>query len=147
MKLFTILQNILFILVITCFFSSDASAKLLKPGEIVYGRTQSETNGACTTAAIWAVGQDGANDRFITFGRHPRISADGRKLLFKRWASNVTCTSGFDGFFTWFISDLATGVETQIGGQSGGSTGAFSRPKPTAPVCKLRLPKRAQCVN
>jgi FG-GAP-like repeat/WD40-like Beta Propeller Repeat/FG-GAP repeat len=106
-----------------------ASGQLLKPGEIVYGRTQSDTNGSCGTAAIWAVGQDGANDRFVTFGRHPRISADGRKILFKRWASNVSCTSGFDGFFSWFIRDLATGVETLIGSQNGSSTGAFFTPE------------------
>jgi hypothetical protein len=111
-----------------CCASADTSAQLLKPGEIVYGRTQSETNGACATAAIWAIGLDGSNDRFVTYGRHPRISPDGRKILFKRW-QNVSCTSGFEGGFGWFIRDLATGVETQIGGQNGGATGASFSPE------------------
>ena len=116
------------IIIVLLFFTAEKSAQMLKPGEIVYGRTQSETNGACATAAIWAVGQDGSNDRFVTFGRHPRISPDGRKILFKRW-NGVTCTSGFEGFFGWFVRDLATGVETQIGGQSASSLGAFFSPE------------------
>lgn len=147
-----LVSTVLFILTVS------ASGQLLKPGEIIYGRTQSETNGACTTAAVWAVGQDGSNDRFITFGRHPRISPDGRKILFKRWASNVSCGSGFEGFFGWFIRDLATGVEVQIGGQNGTASGAFFTPETNraslqitaeegGAMCQLNISGGRTCFN
>ncbi|HQU82507.1 MAG TPA: FG-GAP-like repeat-containing protein [Pyrinomonadaceae bacterium] len=127
--------------------TANLQAQMLKPGEIVYGRTQSETNGACATAAIWAVGQDGSNDRFVTFGRHPRISPDGRKLLFKRWASNVSCSGGFEGGFGWFIRDLATGVETLIASQNGGSTGAFFSPETNRANLQIVADGNAQMCN
>src|SRR5215203_7351998 len=64
------------------------SAQILKPGEIVYSRLPNDLNlppRDANSPTVWAVGQDGANDRQITTGTQPRISDDGRFLLFKRF--------------------------------------------------------------
>ena len=77
----TILSTIIFV------FVQTATAQQLKPKEIVYSRLPTNLNAAPTGAnspTIWAVGQDGANDRMITSGMEPRISDDGRYLLFRR---------------------------------------------------------------
>ena len=94
-----------------CFISS-VSAQILKPGEIIYSRQG--TLGGCIDAGIWAVGQDGANDRFITQGLHPRISPDGRLILFKRFDLSVACGPFNNGSPQWWIRDLTTRQETHI---------------------------------
>ncbi len=92
-----------------------ASAQMLKPGEIVYSRAATVPGGSCETAAIWVVGQDGSNDRFITNGSHPRISPDGRTILFKRFHPSAACGPfGNTGAARWWIRELATKRETQI---------------------------------
>ena len=97
-----------------CFASVWVSAQILKPGEIVYSRVATVPGGNCDSAAIWAVGQDGTNDRFITNGLHPRISPDGYLILFKRFASNTSCGPFFNGSPEWWIRDLRTKLETHI---------------------------------
>ncbi|MBK9174345.1 MAG: VCBS repeat-containing protein [Chloracidobacterium sp.] len=93
-----------------------ASAQQLKPTEIVYSRMPTNIFTSPTGAnspTIWVVGQDGSNDRFITSGTMPRISDDGRFLLFKRFS----LTSHFDPFWIYpefFVRDLSTGQETLI---------------------------------
>ncbi len=94
-----------------CFMSS-ISAQILKPGEIIYSRQG--TLGGCSDAGVWAVGQDGSNDRFITQGLHPRISPDGRLILFKRFATNGACGPFTNGSPQWWTRDLATRQETNI---------------------------------
>ncbi|MCY7375204.1 MAG: hypothetical protein LH472_04445, partial [Pyrinomonadaceae bacterium] len=90
-----------------------ASAQILKPGELIYSRAATVQGGNCDTGSVWAVGQDGSNDRFITLGFHPRISPDGRFLLFKRFHPSSLC-SPFGIAPEWWIRDLARRTETQI---------------------------------
>jgi hypothetical protein len=90
------------------------SAQILKPGEVIYSRAATVPGGNCDTAAIWVVGQDGSNDRMITNGLHPRISPDGRYLLFKRFASNAACGPFFNGGPQWWVRDLTSKLETNI---------------------------------
>ena len=90
------------------------SAQLLKPGEIVYSRAATVPGGNCDSATIWAVGQDGSNDRLITHGLHPRISPDGRLILFKRFPPEAACGPFFNGAPRWWIRDLTTMQETNI---------------------------------
>ncbi len=109
--------NLLAIFVTTLFvlFSTgNASAQILKPSEIIYSRAATVVGGNCDTAQIWVVGLDGSNDRFITQGLHPRISPDGRYLLFKRYPSNVACYPFLNGAPQWWMRDLARRTETQI---------------------------------
>jgi Tol biopolymer transport system component len=94
--------------------SRTTPAQILKPGEIVYSRAATVPAGNCDTAAIWVVGQDGSNDRFITNGLHPRISPDGRYLLFKRFDPNAACGPFTNGPPRWWIRELATRQETNI---------------------------------
>ena len=110
----SILSPVVFLAAAFVCFSSDISAQILKPGELIYSRSSTVVGGNCDTAQIWAVGQDGSNDRFITQGLHPRISPDGRSLLFKRYPSNTACIPFINGAPQWWIRDLATRVETQI---------------------------------
>ena len=105
------------IFVVALFVSSspnNVSAQILKPGELIYSRAATAVGGNCDTAQVWVVGLDGSNDRFITQGLHPRISPDGRSLLFKRYPSNVACIPFINGAPQWWIRDLATRAETQI---------------------------------
>ena len=97
-----------------CFGSVSASAQTLDPGEIIYSRVSTSPNGSCNTAAVWVVGQDGSNDRFITFGLHPRISPDGRLILFKRFDPNSLCSPFFNDAPQWWIRDLTTQQESRI---------------------------------
>ncbi len=109
-------------------FSADARAQILKPGELIYSRASTAPNGSCDTGAVWAVGQDGSNDRYITLGFHPRISPDGRYLMFKRFDPSSLCAPFNIGFKLW-IRDLATRRETQISEQARGSVGYFFSPE------------------
>jgi hypothetical protein len=63
---------------------------------------------------IWAVGQDGSNDRFITNGTMPRISDDGRFLLFKSFTRHPSYYDPFGGYADFVIRELTTGQETVI---------------------------------
>ena len=130
-------------------FTSDASAVVLKPGEIIYSRASTSPNGNCATGAVWVVGQDGSNDRFITLGFHPRISPDGRFLLFKRFDPNSLC-SPFGIGAKWWMRELATNRETQISENFTGSSGHFFSPETNragaqiiqsdgAPLCRMNL--------
>lgn len=104
-------------LMILCFLSMTAAAQQLKPTEIVYSRLPNNINAPPTGSnqpSIWAVGQDGSNDRFITYGTQPRISDDGRFLLFKRFTRSPSGFNPFGGYADFFIRELATGAETLI---------------------------------
>ncbi len=114
MKVRTI--KFIFIL-ISVLFTSPSAAQQLKPTEIIYSRLPNNLNAPPRDAnqpSIWAVGQDGANDRFITFGTLPRISDDGRFLLFKRFTRHPSYYNPFGGYADFYIRELATGQETLI---------------------------------
>lgn len=127
-KFTSILLATLFLAVIVWFAPVVASAQILKPGEIIYSRAATVQGGNCDTASIWVVGQDGSNDRFITQGLHPRISPDGRFLLFKRFNPNSLC-SPFGIAPTWWSRELATNRETQIAFNFQPSSGHFFSPE------------------
>src|SRR4051812_19625710 len=103
------------IILLTAFvwLATNASAAVFKTGGIIYSRASTAANGSCDTGAVWAVGQDGSNDRFITFGYQPRISPDGRFLLFKRFDPGSLCSPSAIGA-KWWMRELATNRETQI---------------------------------
>lgn len=97
-------------------FGTHVYSQQLKPGEIMYSRMPTDMNAPPTGAnspTVWIVGQDGSNDRFITNGTMPRISDDGRFLLFKRF-SLVSFFNPFWIYPEFFIRDLSTGQETMI---------------------------------
>ncbi len=108
-------------------FAPDASAQILKPGELIYSRA-ANVGENCSSGAIWAVGQDGSNDRFIAQGHHPRISPDGRYLMFKRFNSSSLC-SPFSIASEWWIRDLARRTETQLTFNFQPSSGHFFSPE------------------
>ena len=83
---FAIIAGLIFI------FAQMITAQRLKPTEIVYSRLPSDLSQppvGANSPTVWAVGQDGSNDRQITTGMQPRVSDDGRYLLFRR----LTCTT------------------------------------------------------
>ena len=97
--------------------AAAVSGQQLKPTEIIYSRLPNNINAPPTGAnqpTIWAVGQDGSNDRFITNGTFPRISDDGRFLLFKRFTRHPSFFNPFGGYADFLIRELATGQETLI---------------------------------
>jgi hypothetical protein len=92
------------------------SAQILKPGEIVYSRQPSILSAPPrdgNSPTIWVVGQDGSNDRRITTGTEPRISDDGRFLLFKRF-TRANFFNPFGANADMFVRELASGQETLI---------------------------------
>jgi hypothetical protein len=107
--------------------ADDARAQILTPGEIIYSRAAT-VEGDCSSGAIWAAGQDGSNDRFITQGHHPRISPDGRYLMFKRFNGGSLC-SPFNLTPQWWIRDLGRRSETQIAQNLQPSSGHFFSPE------------------
>ena len=113
--------------VLMAWLVSSASAQLLKPGEIIYSRATQ--GGDCLTAAIWVVGPDGSNDRFITNGLHPRISPDGRYLLFKRFNATTACAPFTNGAPEFWIREIATGRENMIYQDFGISEGEYFSPE------------------
>ncbi len=99
-----------------CFGYGQVSAQILKPGEIIYSRLPNDINAPPRDAnqpTIWAVGQDGTNDRQITTGTAPRISDDGRFLLFKRFTRHPTFNP-FGGNADIFVREIVSGQETLI---------------------------------
>ena len=100
-------------IILTAIFS--VAAQQLKPTEIIYSRLPTNLNAAPTGAnspTIWAVGQDGSNDRQIALGTQPRISDDGRFLLFKRGTGSSFDPSGNPNQL--WVRELATGQETLV---------------------------------
>lgn len=98
--------------------TTAAAAQILKPTEIIYSRLptnpQAPAQGT-NQPTIWVVGQDGANDRFITYGTKPRISDDGRFLLFNRFTrAPGGWYNPFGGYADFIVRDLSTGQETVI---------------------------------
>ncbi|MEP6703860.1 MAG: hypothetical protein ABJB34_03560, partial [Acidobacteriota bacterium] len=124
-KLTSVSSALLFFAVFILFAPVVVPAQILKPGEIIYSRAPTVPGSNCDTAMIWAVGQDGSNDRIITQGLHPRISPDGRLILFKRFDTNTLCSPFFNGQPEWWIRDLATRQETRIATNSGVAFGHF----------------------
>ena len=111
------LSSILFLAAaFACFIPPAISAQILKPGEIVYSRQPANINAppsGANSPTVWAVGQDGANDRQLTTGTQPRISDDGRFLLFKRF-TRANVFNPFGANSDMFVRELATGQETLI---------------------------------
>lgn len=102
--------------IVALFLAAGAHSQQLKPSEIIYSRMPTDVFAPPTGAnspTIWIVGQDGSNDRFITNGTMPRISDDGRFLLFKRFL----IPSSFNPFGIYpefFVRELSSGQETRI---------------------------------
>ncbi len=117
------------IILFASFFSLArvTDAAVLKPGEIIYSRA-AMVEGNCDTGTVWAVGQDGSNDRLITQGHHPRISPDGRYILFKRFNPSSLCLP-FSIAPSWWMRDLATNRETQIANNFQSSSGHYFSPE------------------
>ncbi len=122
-----ILLPLVILLTAFVWLAQDASAQILKPGELIYSRA-ANVGENCSSGAIWAVGQDGSNDRFIAQGHHPRISPDGRYLMFKRFSSSSLC-SPFSIAPEWWIRDLARRTETQMTFNFQPSSGHFFSPE------------------
>ncbi len=107
----------LFIVGLVALSVSVTHSQQLKPTEIIYSRMPNNVNAPPTGAnqpTIWVVGQDGSNDRMITQGTSPRISDDGRFLLFKRFTRHPSSYNPFGGYADFFVRELATGQETLI---------------------------------
>ena len=110
-------QTIKFICILILTFSATLTAQQLKPKEIIYSRLPANPNSPPNEAnqpTIWVVGQDGSNDRFITNGTKPRISDDGRFLLFNRFTRSPGFYDPFGGYADFVVRDLSTGQETVI---------------------------------
>jgi len=91
-KFTAIFSATLFLTAIFFALAANASAQKLKPGEIIYSRRASVNSLGCVDSSIWTMGADGSNDRLLfTNGLHPRISPDGRFLLFKRFLPQFGC--------------------------------------------------------
>ncbi len=117
-KLTAILTALLFSVGLIWFapVNAEAQAIILKPGEIIYGRFVTNPNSGqnCSTASVWSVGQDGSNDRLLFSNAvHPRISPDGRFIMFKRFSPSALCIPFSAGAEIW-IRELATARETRI---------------------------------
>ena len=110
------------ILAIVFIFAQMIQAQQLKPKEIIYSRLPTNLNAAPTGAnspTIWAVGQDGANDRMITAGMEPRISDDGRYLLFRRIVAAAGDVFHYNPYASQaqgnlWVRDLVNNSETMI---------------------------------
>ncbi len=114
--------------------SITGSAQLLKPTELIYSRRPTNQNASPSGAnspTIWAVGQDGSDDRQITTGTMPRVSDDGRFLLFKRFDRHPNTFNPFGALGDFWIRDLASGQETLIRGYNfdDNSIGHFFSPE------------------
>lgn len=111
---FTVLASAI---IFTAFFS--VAAQQLKPTEIIYSRLQPNLQAAPTGAnspTIWAAGQDGSNDRKICDGMQPRISDDGRFLLYKKFLGSPDNPFGnpWAGDGQLWVRDLANNTEMMI---------------------------------
>jgi hypothetical protein len=71
-------------------------------GTVFYSR-----RGANNAGTIWAIDLDGSNDRFITAGIRPRVSRNGRWMVFVREQDPAPNQSSL------WIRDLTTGEETR----------------------------------
>lgn len=71
-------------------------------GTVFYGR-----RGSNTVPSIWAINLDGSGETFITTGREPRVSRDGRWLAF--WRENDPLTNQF----SLWLRDLPAGQENR----------------------------------
>jgi hypothetical protein len=108
--------------IIFVFGQLTATAQQLKPTEIVYSRLPTDLTQPPTDAnspTVWAVGQDGANDRQITAGMEPRISDDGRYLLFRRIVAAQGDVFHYNPYASQaqgnlWVRDLANNSETMI---------------------------------
>ncbi len=101
---------------------------ILKPGEIIYSRTFTAGSTDCTSTTVWAVGQDGSNDRLLfASASHPRISPDGRFIMFNRGSFDGFCQP-FSTAQVW-VRELATGRESQVTTASNQSFSTFFTPE------------------
>ncbi|HUM46693.1 MAG TPA: gliding motility-associated C-terminal domain-containing protein, partial [Chitinophagales bacterium] len=82
-------------------FTATSSAFLVTSGvnQLFYNRTD---------GTIWSTAGNGSADQFITNGYWPRVSPDGRFMLFHRGASATITNKNV------FIRDLQTGIETLV---------------------------------
>lgn len=117
----SILQNIFIGLIFVCLIASAARAQTLRPGDIIYSRLPVAPSPSGT---IWAISQDGMNDRQIAAGSQPRLSPDNRYLILRRNQS-----AGFPyQFGQLFVRDLTTNTETLVFSYDSFTGGYFFTP-------------------
>src|SRR4051812_13046986 len=109
---------------LVCFGSVSASSQTLDAGDIIYSRLPVSPS---TSGTIWAVRQDGTNDRQIAVGSQPRLSPDGRFLLLRR---NQFATEPYR-FGQVFVRDLTANTETLLYGYSDYAVGYYFTPDGT----------------
>jgi hypothetical protein len=71
-------------------------------GTAFYGR-----RGTNTVPSIWAINLDGSRETYLTTGREPRVSRDGRWMAF--WRENDPATNQF----SLWLRELPTGQESR----------------------------------
>ena len=100
-------RNTIILLLNLLFLTATISAQTIETGNIIYSRLPVAPN---TSGTIWAVRQDGTNDRQIVVGSQPRLSPNNRYLLFRR---GQVATEPYR-FGQLFVRDLTTGSETLL---------------------------------
>ena len=118
----TVILRLAMALTVFFVFVQTAMAQQLKPKEILYSRLPTDLNQSPTGAnspTIWAVGQDGGGDRQIAVGMEPRISDDGRFLLFRRIVAAAGDVFHYNPYASQaqgnlWVRDLANNSETMI---------------------------------
>jgi hypothetical protein len=89
------------------FLTTTVSAQTIEAGDIIYSRLPVAPQ---TSGTIWAVRQNGTNDRQIAVGSQPRLSPNDRYLLFRR---GQVSTEPYRFGQLW-IRDLTTQAETLL---------------------------------
>ena len=82
-------------------------AQTIITGQIIYSRLPVAGD---TIGTVWAVNADGTNDRQVAVGNQPRISANGRYLLFRR---STGAFSPYQNGQLW-VRDLVANTESAI---------------------------------
>jgi hypothetical protein len=93
--------------VFVCLTTLRVSAQTLEAGDIIYSRLPVAPS---TSGTVWAIRQNGTNDRQIAVGSQPRLSPNGRYLLFRR---SQVATEPYRFGQLW-IRDLTTAAETLL---------------------------------
>ncbi|MCY7345812.1 MAG: FG-GAP-like repeat-containing protein [Pyrinomonadaceae bacterium] len=102
-------------------FSVNVTAQTLDAGDIIYSRLPVAPSPSGT---IWAVRQDGTNDRQIAAGSQPRLSPDNRYLILRR---NQFPTLPYQAG-QLFVRDLTTNTETLVFTYNNATVGYFFTP-------------------
>jgi len=100
--------------ILTVFCVIAAQGQAILSGQLIYSRAPGglvDNN----SGTVWAVNPDGTGDHQITNGDLPRLSADGRYLIFRRKYS-FGGSPNYQG--SLWIRNMVTGTESEIYGNS-----------------------------